>query len=159
MLTNLFALAASAVVAGVYANFSARVMPRLATLATTEGVATMQGFNRTAVQAPFMIAFFGGAALGAFQVARFVRGERGLVDTLAAGAGLAHLAAFRLTLAYNVPRNEHLARLSPGSAEAGAYWPVYLREWTGANTVRAVCALAAVALGGAAVAATVRGTE
>lgn len=144
-LIDLAAAATSAVVAGVYVNFTARVMPRLQTLAPSDAAATMQEFNRTALQPPFMTAFFGGAALATWQLVRFARGERSLADGLAAGAGAAHLVAFALTIAYNVPRNERLDRLDP--AAAAAYWPTYASEWTTANTVRAVLALAALGLG------------
>lgn len=64
LLTGSAAVAAG-VIGAVYVNFSARVMPWLATLPDAEGIATMQRFNRVAVQAPFMTAFFGGAALSA----------------------------------------------------------------------------------------------
>lgn len=144
---DIAAAAASAAVAGVYVNFSARVMPRLAGWPAADAVATMQRFNRIAVRAPFMTAFFGGAALSAYQVLRAVSGETAAGEQLAAGAGLAHLAGFALTIAYNVPRNERLARLAAGTPPADAYWAVYLREWTGANTVRAVLSLVALALG------------
>jgi uncharacterized membrane protein len=45
-------------------------------------------------------------------------------------------------VAANVPRNEALARLAPGTPEAVAYWPVYLRQWTRWNHVRAVASAA-----------------
>lgn len=153
---NLAAAATSAVVAGVYANFTARVLPRLSRLPAAEAIATMQQFNRTALQPPFMIAFFGGAALGAYQVFRYVRGNDDLASALAAGAGAAHLAAFVLTIAYNVPRNERLDRLDPRSTAGADYWAIYLREWGAANSSRAVLAAVALGLGIASVVVGVR---
>jgi uncharacterized membrane protein len=43
----------------------------------------------------------------------------------------------------NVPRNEALAKLEPGTAEAASYWPVYVREWTLRNHVRTLASAAA----------------
>ena len=36
----------------------------------------------------------------------------------------------------NVPRNDALAEAGPDTAEAAAYWPEYVREWTPWNHVR-----------------------
>lgn len=136
----------SGVAAGVYIAFSARVMPRLAALPAHEGIATMQQFNRNAVQPPFMIAFFGAAA------ACTVLGIHALAQTpkdaaawLSIAGSAAYLASFAITIAYNVPRNEALARLRPGTPASAAPWLTFVREWTAANTVRAVCAGAGTA--------------
>ena len=42
----------------------------------------------------------------------------------------------------NVPRNDALLKLDPGTAEAAAYWPSYVREWTMWNHVRMVASAA-----------------
>jgi uncharacterized membrane protein len=61
-------------------------------------------------------------------------------------AGLAYLlGAFGITAAFNVPRNERLARLDAESADAAAYWPVYLREWLFWNHLRALAAMVSAA--------------
>lgn len=144
----------AAVTAGVYVNFSARVMPRLGALPDSEGIAAMQRFNRAAVQAPFMTAFFGAAALSVVLVVRTARDpERSVADWLSGlGAGL-YLAGFVLTIAYHVPRNDRLAALDPVSPLSTGVWRTYLAEWTSANSVRAgLSAAATVALVSAAVA-------
>ncbi len=62
------------------------------------------------------------------------------------GSALYLFGAFGVTAGANVPRNDALQRLEPGGAEAAAYWPAYLREWTAWNHVRtAASAAAAVA--------------
>ncbi|NUU23394.1 MAG: DUF1772 domain-containing protein, partial [Streptomycetaceae bacterium] len=43
----------------------------------------------------------------------------------------------------NVPRNEALMKLDPGTPEAAAYWPTYVREWTMWNHVRMIASGAA----------------
>jgi uncharacterized membrane protein len=49
-------------------------------------------------------------------------------------------------MAFNVPRNNVLARLAPAGAEAAETWRRYLVEWTAWNTVRTVASLASTAL-------------
>jgi uncharacterized membrane protein len=61
-------------------------------------------------------------------------------------AGLCYLVgSFGVTVIFNVPRNERLARMESDSAQAADYWPVYVREWLLWNHVRTVASLAAAA--------------
>lgn len=145
------ALIGSAVAAGVYVNFSARVMPRLAELPVAEAVVTMQRFNTNAVQWPFMTAFFGGAAASVALVVGNVA-QRGwsVASALSVVGASLYLAGFVLTIVYNVPRNSLLAEANPLAPETADLWARYQRQWTAANTVRAVLSVGAVlALGGA----------
>lgn len=137
----------STVVGGIYANFSLRVMPRLAAMPGEDGLHAMQQFNRVAVQAPFMTFFFGTAAVSITKiVAVFAKHDRTVADGLAfAGAGL-YLAGWLLTIAYNVPRNDQLAAVTAGTPEAARVWAMYVNEWTSANTVRGVLSLVGGAL-------------
>lgn len=64
---------------------------------------------------------------------------------LLAGAFLYLVGTFGVTMAFNVPRNDALAGLDPGDAEAATAWTRYVREWTVWNHVRTVAALAASA--------------
>ncbi|MCZ9345979.1 DUF1772 domain-containing protein, partial [Streptomyces sp. TRM76130] len=64
-----------------------------------------------------------------------LRPDQGAVELLL-GSGLHLIGSFGLTMVANVPRNDALARLEPESAEAIAYWPGYVREWTAWNHVR-----------------------
>lgn len=122
----------------VYVRFSVRLMPALAKLSASQGISRMQQFNRTAVKPPFMTAFFGAAAVGLLFLVVWVRGDHALGITLAAVGGLAYLAGFVLTIAFHVPRNGASAALDPSATSSAPPWSVYLREWTGGNTVRAV---------------------
>ena len=143
LLTVLAALG-SAIVGGVMYAFSSFVMSGLDRATPAQAVAAINGINVTAVRAPFMIPFVGTAFLSAaLVVVGLVRWGRPGSWLLVAG-GLLYLAgSFGLTMAYNVPRNDALALVDPGSAEAAARWATYLREWTAANHVRAVTSLAA----------------
>ena len=139
----------SAVVGGIYTNFSARVMPWLGSLPDAEAIETMQKFNRTAVQVPFTTFFFGTAIASTWTVVHNVRKtDRGIGDQLSAAGGLLYLAGWVLTIVYNVPRNNRLADVVAGTAEGVRVWHMYLDEWTSANSVRAVLSLlGAVGLG------------
>jgi uncharacterized membrane protein len=50
-----------------------------------------------------------------------------------------------VTVAFNLPRNDALAKVDPEGAEAAERWTRYLAEWTVWNHVRAAGALAASA--------------
>ncbi len=135
------------VVAGVFCGFSTFVMRGLAALPPAQGVAAMQAVNVTALQPPFMLVFIGQAALCvAILVVTFVVWpDEGAVELILASA-LYLVGTFVLTMAANVPRNNALMKLEPASAEAAAYWPVYVREWTLWNHIRAVASAAASVL-------------
>lgn len=138
----------SLVTAAVYVHFTARVMPSLGRMVASHGIATMQGFNQTAVQPPFMTAFFGAALAGIVLVVRALAGHHTTADLLAALGGFAYLAGFALTIGYNVPLNDRLATLDPNSPASVAFWTSYLSTWTTANTLRAVLSgVGALALG------------
>ncbi len=132
----------SAVVGGVYANFSLRVMPRLAKLPEAEGITTMQQFNRVALQAPFMTAFFGTAIVSIVKIiGTLAKHQRTVADWIALAGGGFYLAGFLLTIVYNVPRNEQLAAVTAGSVQGSRVWRMYLDEWTSANSVRGVLSI------------------
>lgn len=124
-------------VAGVFCGFSTFVMRGLGMLPPAQGVAAMNAINVAAVSPPFMIVFLGSAVLcGVIAVVTFVLWpDEGTVELLV-GSALYLFGSFGLTMVANVPRNDALARLEPGSPEAAAYWPAYVREWTLWNHVR-----------------------
>ncbi|MFE9029949.1 DUF1772 domain-containing protein [Streptomyces iakyrus] len=124
-------------VAGVFCGFSTFVMRGLGMLPPAQGVAAMKAVNVAAVTPPFMIVFLGSALLCAvIAVVTFVLWpDEGTVELLV-GSALYLFGSFGLTMVANVPRNDALAELEPGTPEAAAYWPVYLREWTLWNHVR-----------------------
>ncbi|MFE1443914.1 DUF1772 domain-containing protein [Streptomyces sp. NPDC058739] len=134
-------------VAGAFCAFSTFVMRGLAGLPAAQGVAAMNAINRAAPRPAFMSVFIGSAVLCAvLAVMTFVEWPReGRVELLA-GCALYLFGSFGVTVAANVPRNDALLRLEPGTPEADAYWPVYVREWTLWNHVRLVASSAAAVL-------------
>ena len=136
----------SALIGGLYLAFSTSVMPALASRPPAQGVATMQRINVVILNPLFLGIFFGAALLSAacMGVAFFPWQLWRSVLLLAAGC-LYLFASFGVTIACNVPRNERLAGMRADSQEAVAYWPIYVREWTRWNHLRA-CASVASAL-------------
>lgn len=132
------------VVAGVFCGFSTFVMRGLAELPPAQGVAAMKSVNTAAVRPPFMIVFLGSTVLCAVvAVVTFVLWPDEGTAELLVGSGLFLFGSFGVTAAANVPRNDALTRVEAGSAEADAYWPRYVREWTRWNHVRTVASAGA----------------
>ncbi|MGW7257814.1 anthrone oxygenase family protein [Streptomyces sp. NPDC054834] len=134
----------TALVAGVFCAFSTFVMRGLAALPPAQGVAAMNAINVAAVTPAFMTVFVGSAVLcTVIAVVTFVLWpDDGTVELLL-GSALYLFGSFGLTVVANVPRNETLLRLDPGTAEAAAYWPRYVREWTFWNHLRTAASAAA----------------
>ncbi|MFD9933620.1 DUF1772 domain-containing protein [Streptomyces massasporeus] len=131
-------------VAGVFCGFSTFVMRGLGMLPPAQGVAAMKAINVAAVTPPFMIVFLGSAVLCAvIAVVTFVLWPDEGTVALLVGSALYLFGSFGLTMVANVPRNDTLAELEPGTPEAAAYWPVYVREWTLWNHVRTVASAGA----------------
>ncbi|MEU0070186.1 anthrone oxygenase family protein [Streptomyces sp. NPDC006332] len=146
VLTMLGVLGAG-VVAGVFYGFSAFVMRALAALPPAQGVAAMKAINVTAVRPAFMVVFTGSAVVCAvIAVVTFVLWPDGGTVELLVGSALYLFGVFGVTVVANVPRNNALAQLDPGTREAAAYWPTYVREWTMWNHVRAVASAAAAVM-------------
>ena len=144
--TDLLSLATAlgaATVGGVFFGFSSFVMRALAQLPAAQGVAAMQRINTVVINPWFMGVFMGTLLLSVACVVLALRSSHPL--PLAAGL-LYAIGTFGITVAFNVPRNNRLARLGADTPEAQAYWPVYVREWTRWNHVRTVAALAAAAM-------------
>lgn len=141
---TLLAAVGSALVGGVFFGFSMFVMTALVRRPPVESIAAMQSINVVVLRSGFMPAFLGTAvvcAVGAiFAIWRW--DEPGAVYRLVGGA-LYLIGCFGVTIAFNVPRNDALASLLPGSSEAAKYWPTYASEWTAWNHVRTAAAIAA----------------
>lgn len=143
---GVFGAVTSVVTAGVYLDFSARVMPSLRRMADAAGVAKMQHLNRNIEQGPFMLCFCGAGLAGGYLLYRLLRGDRATSDWLLAAGGAAYLAGLLLTMVYNVPLNNRLAAADPHAASTVDMWRKFLQDWTAANTVRAVLSVVGVGL-------------
>ncbi|MFG3661948.1 DUF1772 domain-containing protein [Streptomyces sp. NPDC047706] len=138
-------LVGAGLVAGVFCGFSTFVMQGLAALPPAQGVAAMQAINVTALRPPFMFVFLGSTLVSAvIAVVTFVLWPYEGAVALLVGSALYLFGCFGVTVLANVPRNDALVKVAAGTAEAAAYWPTYVREWTAWNHVRTLAATGAV---------------
>lgn len=146
---DVLALAAaigSALIGGAFFAFSSFVMGALGKLPPPQGIAAMQSINVVVLNPVFLGVFVGTALVGiGLAIAAGARWQEPGAGWLLAGALLYVVGTFVVTMVFNVPRNEALARVAPESAEAATLWADYLKVWTAWNTVRAVAAIAALA--------------
>ncbi len=133
--------------AGAFFVFSTFVMQGLGRLRPEQGIAAMQQINIKAINPWFMTALMGTAVTcAATIVAALVDWDGSYGPYLIAGGALYLVGSIGVTMAFNVPRNEVLAKVEPGDPEAAALWARYLVEWTGWNHVRTVASLVAAGL-------------
>lgn len=143
---TLLACVGAGTVGGVFFAFSTFVMKALAQLPADQGVTVMQRINVVVLNPLFLGVFLGTAFLAAACVVLSVLRWGSLQSVLLLASGLLYLGGSLLvTVAFNVPRNERLAGLDPGSAQAAEYWAAYLREWSRWNHVRSVASMASAA--------------
>jgi uncharacterized membrane protein len=143
VLTLVSALGAG-IVAGVFFAFSTFVMAALGRVPAPEGIRAMQEINITVINPWFMTALFGtGVACLAVIIAALADWDGAYGPYLVAAGVLYVVGCVGVTMAFNVPRNNVLARLDAASGQAVDPWRRYLVEWTAWNTVRTVASLAA----------------
>ncbi len=134
------------VVGGVFFAFSSFVMKALAQLPANQGVAAMQRINVVVLNPLFLGVFLGTALLAVAGVVLSVLTWSTPRSVLLLASSLLYLiGTFLVTMAFNVPRNESLARLNPESAQAAEYWVRYVREWSLWNHVRSVASVGSAA--------------
>ena len=145
VLTLITALGAG-LVAGAFFAFSTFIMAALGRVPPPEGIRAMQQINVTVINPWFMTALFG-TGLACLAIVVVALADWGDYSPYLIAAAVTYLIGCDgVTMAFNVPRNNALARLEPESAEAESVWRRYLVEWTAWNTVRTVASLAATGL-------------
>jgi uncharacterized membrane protein len=65
---------------------------------------------------------------------------------LLVGSLLYLVGAIGVTIVFNIPLNDSLAKVVPDSTEGGTLWVRYLANWTFWNHIRTLAALAAAIL-------------
>ncbi|MGO4445440.1 DUF1772 domain-containing protein [Mycobacterium sp. 2YAF39] len=149
VLSSLAALAAAAA-GGMMYVFSTFVMRGLDRTGPVEAITAMRGINVVAnSNPPFLLAYFGATILalvvGVMAVIQIGRPGSGWI---LAGAVLGVLAAI-ITMAFNVPLNNHLDTVDPSGVSvvaAAREWQAYLSTWTAWNHVRAAASIVGAAL-------------
>lgn len=145
---TLFSALGTGLMGGVFFAFSTSVMSALARLPASQGIAAMQSINIAVINPLFMGALFGTAATCALLIAWSMRmwAKPGAAYLFA--GGLLYLAGgILVTILFNVPLNEALAKADPASRNGAALWSGYVNSWTAWNHVRTVaCLLASASL-------------
>lgn len=143
---KLFSALGCGLIAGVFFAFSTFVMSALARLKPTQGIVAMQSINITVINPLFFTVLFGTAVACIFlAVFSLLRWHQPGAFYLLVGSLLYLVGTMGVTIVFNVPLNEALAIVDPGSTEGANLWSRYLVNWTIWNHVRAVAALAAAA--------------
>jgi uncharacterized membrane protein len=143
---TLFAALGCGLIAGVFFAFSVFVMHALGRLQPALGIAAMQSINITVINPLFMTAFFGTAAACIFVlVSSLSKWHQPGTAYLLIGSLLYLVGTVMVTIVFNVPLNEALARVEPDSTGGASLWASYLVNWTTWNHIRTVAALAAAA--------------
>jgi uncharacterized membrane protein len=144
---KLFATLGCGLIAGVFFAFSTFVMSALARLQPAQGIAAMQSINITAINPLFMVALFGTALACIFlAVSSLLKWHQPGAAYWLVGSLLYLIGTVGVTIAFNVPMNDALAKVDPGSTDGARLWASYLANWTFWNHIRTVAALAAAAL-------------
>ena len=133
--------------AGAFFAFSSFVMKALGRLPAAAGVQAMQAINMAALRSWFFFTavavMVGCLLLAPLAVATW---HERWAPYLLIGSGMYVVGSMAVTMAFNLTRNDALARLDPMGREAAERWPGWLTEWTFWNSVRAAGALAASAV-------------
>ena len=146
-LLALFSAVGSGLVAGFFYAFSFCVMDALGKLPAAYGIAAMQSINVVVLNRWFLGAFFGTAALCVLAIVVSLAQWHDARAPFWLAGGLFYLAGtIFVTMAFNVPRNDVLAKQSVSSPEAVTVWTDYLSTWTWWNHVRMAAALVAAML-------------
>jgi uncharacterized membrane protein len=143
----------SALVAGVFFAFSTFIMKALGRVPPPAGISTMQAINVTVFTPWFMGALFGTGVLSLIMLIQALTSwDRPGAGLRFAGSLVYLVGCIGVTIAFNVPRNDRLAALSPEHPDSGDVWSAYLSSWTAWNHIRTVACFVAAALFAAALA-------
>ena len=113
----------SGLIAGVFFAFAAFVLAALSRLPAPAGITAMQTMI-AAIKSPlFLVVFFGTAALaGLLGIAATLKWSEPGALYLLIGSLLYLNGPFGVTLLKNLPLNNHLAAVTPGSIESAIVW-------------------------------------
>ena len=144
---KLFTALGCGLMAGVFFAFSAFVMNALAQLQPALGIAAMQSINITVINPLFMGVFLGTSAACIFlAISSLLKWHQPGAAYLLFGSLLYLVGTVLVTIVFNVPLNNALARVEPSSTDGANLWVSYLANWTIWNHIRTAAALAAAAL-------------
>ncbi len=142
ILVFILAVLGSGLMAGLFSSFSNFIMKALAKIPPASGIAAMQSINIVIVRPAFLLVFFG---TGVLSLVAVVLGWQELNSMgrlfSSMGAGIYILGSLGVTMAFNVPLNNRLAVIEPGSKEGEKMWQIYLVKWVRWNHVRSLATI------------------
>jgi len=132
-------------VTGLLFAFSNFVMKALADLPTEHGMFAMQRINKTILNPLFFVLFFGTPLLCALIALGTFKEIGELGPTLLCLGAITYLVGpFGITMLFNIPLNDRLAKAT--SNEAQREWPEYQRKWQRWNHIRSYVGILSVFL-------------
>jgi uncharacterized membrane protein len=141
---KLISILGCVLIAGVFFAFSSFVMNALARLQPAQGITAMQSINITVINPLFMTAFLGTGMTCLFVViSSLLKWQKISLTYSLLGSSLYLIGTIGVTLVFNVPLNEALAKVDPHSVDGIKLWTTYLTDWTFWNHIRTGAALAA----------------
>ncbi len=143
-----FAALGYALVGGVFLAFSDFIMRSLARTSGTGGVEAMQVINREVFRWLFMALFLGLAPISLVVAAYALITLSGTTGTVLAAAGLVYfIGCFGVTVGFNVPLNERLAKMELADGATSTFWSqTYVPRWSFWNTVRGSACVVSAAM-------------
>lgn len=143
---TLLAILGCGLMAGLFFAFSNFVMKALVRLPSEQGMAAMQLINVTVINPVFLLIFLGTAVLSVV-LGLYTFTHWGAAGSLwlVVGSACYLFGTVGVTMAFNVPLNNLLARADSSSSTAADTWSSYVSRWLLWNHVRAVMAIAATA--------------
>ena len=143
----LVAIVGSGVVGGIFFAFSTFVMQALKQIPDLSGMLAMQRINVTVINPLFMLVFLVTPAIClVLGVNAVINLEESGSEYVLAGSIIHIVGSLLVTIIFNVPRNNVLAKVDADSDEGVRQWGVYVSQWTRWNHVRTTAAIAAAVL-------------
>jgi uncharacterized membrane protein len=137
----------SALVAGIFFAFSTFIMAALGRIPPEQGINAMQQINITVINPLFMLAFMGtGALCLVLGGGAFLRWDDPGTKLIMLASVIYLVGCIGVTMMLNVPLNDALAAVQPGTPQAATLWTRYLSEWTFWNHVRTIAPLVSAVL-------------
>ena len=136
----------SGLVGGLFFAFSTFVMRAFDRLPAAQAIAAMQSINITVLHPTFFCAFFGTAAAAVALAVIAAATDRVSTSLIVVGGAVYVLGSIVVTILFNVPLNDALARVDVRSENPESAWAKYRRPWTRWNHVRTTTSLAAAAV-------------
>ncbi|HTV68247.1 MAG TPA: anthrone oxygenase family protein [Rhizobiaceae bacterium] len=135
----------SGLMAGLFFAYSTSVMPALAQMPNGQGATAMNIINVVIQNPLFLSVFMGTALLSLLLVVAVFTGMTVKPTWVILGAALYLIGNIGISFAINIPLNNELAAINPGSSNGAQMWATYLNRWVFWNHVRAAACLASLA--------------